>query len=118
MIGGRPEPALHGVWRSRGYGYVLRISADGLKLFHVAGPFCYADVRPKRDPDGLFVFYRPLENGTVAFSGTPGQTRYVFDRLPDLPAACSDPLSSGSTRRTSSSIRDALRSSPATSVPI
>jgi carboxyl-terminal processing protease len=26
----------------------------------------------------------------VAFSGVPGQTRYVFDRLPDLPAACAD----------------------------
>jgi carboxyl-terminal processing protease len=90
VIGGRPEPALHGVWRSRGYGYVLRITPDGLKLYHVAGPYCYADARPKRDPDGLFVFYRPLENGAVAFSGTPGQTRYVFDRLPDLPAACSD----------------------------
>jgi carboxyl-terminal processing protease len=90
MTAGRPVPALHGVWRSRGYGYVLRIAPDGLKLFHVAGPFCYADARRKRDPDGLFVLYRPLGNGTVAFSGVPGQTRYVFDRLPDLPAACSD----------------------------
>jgi carboxyl-terminal processing protease len=69
---------------------VLQIRADGLKLFHVAGPFCYADPRPKRDPDGLFAFYRPVANGTVAFSGVPGQTRYVFDRLPDLPAACTD----------------------------
>src|ERR1700704_4468846 len=61
MASGRPAPALHGVWRSRGYGYVLRIGADGLKLFHVAGPFCYADTRSKRDPDGLFVLYRPLD---------------------------------------------------------
>jgi carboxyl-terminal processing protease len=90
LAGSRPEPALHGVWRSRGYGYVLQIRADGLKLFHVAGPFCYADPRPKRDPDGLFAFYRPVVNGTVAFSGVPSQTRYVFDRLPDLPAACTD----------------------------
>jgi carboxyl-terminal processing protease len=90
LAGSRPEPALHGAWRSRGYGYVLQIRADGLKLFHVAGPFCYADPRPKRDPDGLFAFYRSVASGTVAFSGVPGQTRYVFDRLPDLPAACSD----------------------------
>ncbi len=90
MIAGRPVSPLYGVWRSRGYGYVLRITADGLKLFHTAGAFCYADPRPRRDPDGIFAYYRSLENGTVAFSGTPGQTRYIFDRIPELPAACSD----------------------------
>jgi carboxyl-terminal processing protease len=69
---------------------VLQVRADGLKLFHAAGSFCYADPRPKRDPDGLFAFYRPVANGAVAFSGVPGQTRYVFDRLPELPKACAD----------------------------
>jgi carboxyl-terminal processing protease len=90
MIAGRPAPALHGVWRSRGYGYALRIAPDGLKLFHVAGPFCYADARRKRDPDDLFVLYRTLGERTIAFSGVAGQTRYVFDRAADLPAACGD----------------------------
>ena len=42
-IAGRPVTPLHGVWRSRGYGYVLRIGPDELKLFHTAGSFCYAD---------------------------------------------------------------------------
>src|SRR5262249_54973899 len=90
MISGRPAPALNGVWRSRGYGYVLRVGAGGLELFHVAGPFCYPDPRPARDPDHLFVLYRELNSGTIAFSGLPGQTRYVFDRLSELPAACSE----------------------------
>ena len=90
MASGRPVQGLHGVWRSRGYGYVLRIGAGGLELFHVAGRFCYADPRRARDPDGLFVLYRPFGDGTVAFSGSPGQTRYVFDRLSELPAACTD----------------------------
>jgi carboxyl-terminal processing protease len=54
MVNGRPVPAVHGVWRSRRYGYVVRIGQDGLKLFHVAGGFCYADPRPERDPDDLF----------------------------------------------------------------
>jgi carboxyl-terminal processing protease len=90
MIESAPVPALHGVWRSRGYGYVLSIDADGLKLFHVAGAFCYADPRHQQDPDGLFAFFRNSEDGTVAFSALPGQTRYVFDRLTELPAACGD----------------------------
>jgi carboxyl-terminal processing protease len=90
MVGGRPVPAVHGVWRSRGYGYVVRIGQDGLKLFHVAGNFCHADQRPERDPDGLFVLYRAWGPDTVAFSTMPGQTQYVFDRLPGLPQACTD----------------------------
>jgi carboxyl-terminal processing protease len=90
MIAARPAPALAGVWRSRGYGYVLQVGAAGIELFHAAGPFCYRDPRPQRDPDRLFVLYRELQSGTVAFSGLPGQTRYIFDRLTELPAACSE----------------------------
>src|SRR5262249_3493420 len=37
-----------------------------------------------------FGLYRPVGSGTVAFSGVVGQTRYVFDQLPTLPAACTD----------------------------
>ena len=87
MVGGRPAPAVHGLWRSRGYGYVVRIASDGLKLFHVAGDFCYADTRSERDPDGMFVHFRFLRPDMVAFSGVPGQTQYVFGRIPALPQA-------------------------------
>ncbi len=90
MVGGRPAPAVHGLWRSRGYGYVVRIASDGLKLFHVAGDFCYADTRSERDPDGMFVHFRFLRPDMVAFSGVPGQTQYVFGRIPALPQACTD----------------------------
>ena len=91
MVNGRPVPALIGVWRSRGYGYVVKMAADGPTLFHVAGSFCYWDPRQERDPDNLFKFYRPRGPDTVAFYSERGETAYVFDRLPDLPAACSDP---------------------------
>ncbi len=117
-VGGRPAPELHGVWRSRGYGYIVRFSPDGHDLFNVAGDFCYPNdvdqakagllsrikaalqrvrdfaitsiLRTKRDPDDMFELYRPFGSGAVAFSNEPGQTRYVFDRLPDLPPACTD----------------------------
>ena len=91
MVAGRPVPAVQGVWRSRGYGYVARITADGAKLFHIAGDFCYADPRPERETNSLFSFYRPWGTDGIAFSRTPEQTRFVFDRLPSLPAACNDP---------------------------
>jgi carboxyl-terminal processing protease len=89
-VDGRPVAAVQGVWRSRGYGYVVQIGADGPRLFHIAGDYCYPDPRPQRDPDELFVHYRPLGPDTVAFSATPGQTRYVFDRVASLPLVCAD----------------------------
>src|SRR5215470_16183556 len=85
MEAGRPVPELNGVWRSRGYGYLLRVGAGGLEFFHVAGGFCYPDPRRAHDPDNLFVYYRQRQDGTIAFSGTPGQTRIVFDRVSELP---------------------------------
>jgi carboxyl-terminal processing protease len=118
LVGGHPAPELHGVWRSRGYGYIVRFTPDGHDLYNVAGDFCYPNdvdqakpgllsrikaalqrvrdfaitsiLRIKRDPDDMFEFYRPFGSGAVAFSNEPGQTRYVFDRLPDLPPACAD----------------------------
>ena len=74
MVGGRPVPALLGVWRSRGYGYVVRMAADGPTLFHVAGNFCYWDPRQERDPDNLFKFYRsagPTRSRSTAIAGRP-----------------------------------------------
>jgi carboxyl-terminal processing protease len=90
MVGGRAAPEIQGVWRSRGYGYVVRINREGPKLYHVAGDFCYADPRRGRDPEGIFEWYRPLEGNAVGFSFAPGQSLYVFDRLPGLPPACTN----------------------------
>jgi carboxyl-terminal processing protease len=82
------QPPLDGVWRSRGYGYVVRFDAGRPKLFHVVDGVCYADPRPQTDPDGVLAVSRPLGPDTLAFSSGPGQTAYVFNRLPALPKAC------------------------------
>ncbi len=88
---GRDTPALadiQGVWKSRGYGYVLKVGADGAELFHAAGEFCYA--APESNVDQVLGSYRPWGAGAIAFSVEPADTQYVFDRLPDLPNACTD----------------------------
>jgi carboxyl-terminal processing protease len=90
MIKGNVVPGIQGIWRSRGYGYVVRIGREGPKLFHIAGEFCYADPRGERDPEGMFEYYRPLQDGVVAFSSGPGHSQYVFERVAALPAACDD----------------------------
>jgi carboxyl-terminal processing protease len=77
-----------GVWRSRGYGYIVRIDAAGPKLFHAVDGACYADPRPRADPDGLLAVRRSVSPSTIAFSSGPADTAYLFDRLPALPKAC------------------------------
>src|ERR1700730_12237415 len=91
MVGGRPAPELHGVWRSRAYGYIVRFTPDGHQLFNVAGDFCYPNdvdqakagllsrikaafqrirdfaiiniLRTKRDPNYTSALYRPFGPG-------------------------------------------------------
>ena len=82
------QPRLDGVWRSRGYGYVVEFQAGVPKLFHAVDGVCYPDPRPEPDPDGLLVVSRAIGPDTIAFSSGPADTAYVFDRLPALPKAC------------------------------
>jgi carboxyl-terminal processing protease len=79
---------LRGAWKSRGYGWIVEFGPDGGKLFHTAGGACYADPRREPDPDGIMAVWRAEGPGTVTLAGDRDSTRYLFDRLPSLPAAC------------------------------
>lgn len=94
VLGAQPADApasdpTAGVWRSRGYGYVVSIDAAGApKLFHAIDGVCYADPRPDVDPDGVLAVRRAVGPDLIALSPGPSDTAYLFDRLPALPAAC------------------------------
>src|SRR5262245_35678390 len=81
IVDGKPVAEVRGVWRSRGYGYLAQLDAGGVKLFHIAGGFCYADPGASDDVDGMFSFYRPFAPDALAFSTDVGGTRVVFDRV-------------------------------------
>ena len=83
-----PGAETQGVWRSHGYGYIVRIDAAGPKLFHAVDGDCYADPRPDPDPDGVLAAPRTVSPDVIAFASGPAYTGYLFDRLPALPAAC------------------------------
>jgi carboxyl-terminal processing protease len=85
---GQAAAPREGVWRSRGYGYVVQFQGGVPKLFHAVEGVCYPDPRPQADPDGLLTVSRAMGPDAVAFSSGPGDTAYVFDRLPALPKAC------------------------------
>lgn len=82
------QAPIDGIWRSRGYGYVVQFDAGKPKLFHAVDGVCYPDPRPEADPDGILAVSRAIGPDTIAFSSGPADTAYVFDRLPALPKAC------------------------------
>lgn len=79
---------LRGVWKSRGYGWIVEFGPDGGKLFQTAGGACYPDPRREPDPDGIMDVWRAEGQGVITLAGDPASTRYLFDLLPSLPAAC------------------------------
>ncbi|QSQ27099.1 S41 family peptidase [Pyxidicoccus parkwayensis] len=86
--GTTPEAA-RGVWRSLGYGLVLTVTPDGLKLHHETSAGCYADPGGE---DSLLTSLVYLVPGTspdeLTVVSDPGETEYLFKRIPALPPAC------------------------------
>ncbi|WP_454759313.1 S41 family peptidase [Caulobacter segnis] len=86
--GGSVAAELRGAWKSRGYGWIVQFGPDGAQLFQTAGEACYPDPRREPDPDGVLNQWRPEGQGAISLTGDPDGTRYMFDRLPNVPNAC------------------------------
>ncbi|QVM83592.1 S41 family peptidase [Novosphingobium decolorationis] len=92
---GSTDPAVRGIWRSRGYGWLLEIDEAGV-IRHQEGTTCY---RPPLErgaqsemDSARYRYFRALPGGQAAiFQLLEGDTNVVFDRLPALPEACSAP---------------------------
>ena len=86
--GATPEAA-RGVWRSRGYGVVLSVTEGALALHHETAAGCYPDPGGEGSMLEALVYFEPrASRNELAVLSHPGETRYVFDRLEGLPAAC------------------------------
>lgn len=80
---------LRGAWKARGYGWIVQFGPEGAQLFQTAGEACYPDPRREPDPDGVMKLWRSEGQGAISLTSDPdGATRYLFDRLPNLPTAC------------------------------
>ncbi|MFT4251464.1 MAG: S41 family peptidase [Caulobacter sp.] len=104
---GGVAPGLQGVWRSRGYGWIVEFDSKGPRLYHVAGEDCWRDPRGEADPDGVLKLWRPAGKGAVEISAETDGTLYRFDRLKSLPRACSDERP-WTPRRTLGAVADAF----------
>lgn len=86
---GATAEATRGVWRSRGYGLLLTVSADGLKLHHETAAGCYADPGGEDSLLSSLVYVVPgTPADELALLSDPGETRYFFQRLQALPPTC------------------------------
>lgn len=100
--GGATAPGAAGVWRARGYGYVLDIRNDQIKRYQY-GDSCYAtplEAAGLSEMAGAeYSLISLREDGQAArFQLLSGDTRVVFDRIDGLPEEClgvegSSPLS-------------------------
>ncbi|WP_158621687.1 S41 family peptidase [Corallococcus aberystwythensis] len=85
-------PDAEGVWRSRGYGWLLTVAPEGMRLHHETAAGCYPDPSSPLELKELFGAQEPGPSEDVRdFLSAPGETRYRFDRLTALPDRCDTP---------------------------
>lgn len=89
---GRTDPAVRGVWQSRGYGWILSIDEDGVTRYQ-DGVQCYSLPRQDGGQSAMdsieYRYFRPLPGGDEAiFQLLDGDTNVVFERLDELPSHC------------------------------
>jgi carboxyl-terminal processing protease len=78
---------LQGVWRSRGYGFLLEVRGTMVRIFHEVDSFCWEDTRAELRE--LIIYYEAVSPQTVRFTTLPGETSYLFDRISVLPRVLS-----------------------------
>jgi carboxyl-terminal processing protease len=84
----RPEK-LQGVWRCRGYGFLLSVRGEIIRLCHETRGFCWEDTRA--DIREYIAYYEPISTQVVRFATLPDESYYTFDRIPELPRVLLEP---------------------------
>ncbi|MEM6327413.1 MAG: S41 family peptidase [Bacteroidota bacterium] len=89
----RVAPALHGVWQSRGYGWVFEIGPDGALGYDVSAVGCVAGPSQTAEAFGSWARVFSRDGETVQIAARPEQvTRYTLDRIEQVPPSCGTPL--------------------------
>ncbi|GAB5536335.1 MAG: S41 family peptidase [Rubricoccaceae bacterium] len=88
---GSLDPALHGVWQSRGYGWVLDATSADLTVYDVGAAGCIRNEEATQAflyGDGLF----SLDSGVLRTALAPqNSTQHMFDAISALPSSCDTP---------------------------
>lgn len=86
---GKIDPALHGVWASRGYGWIVEVKdATTARFFDDTEVACLPEDVPVEDFLS-FVRLFAVAGDTVRITGAhESATVYTFDRIEEVPARC------------------------------
>lgn len=80
-----------GVWRSRGYGWVLSIKNDRMTVYHASKKYCIKDKNPEFGRSDIKAKVVDGSNGRVLRITIDDPSYfYTFDRIEQLPEACRD----------------------------
>ncbi|HKU17180.1 MAG TPA: S41 family peptidase [Steroidobacteraceae bacterium] len=88
-VDGENAASARGIWRSRGYGWILEIQPRQLAVYQISQAGCSKD--PRTTNFAAQFGYRSTASSqqVLMITSYPGENRYVLDRLPRLPAECS-----------------------------
>ncbi|MEL6772010.1 MAG: S41 family peptidase [Bacteroidota bacterium] len=83
-------PALHGVWQSRGYGWVLDIARDSLTIYaaHEVGCIPIETSVYMNGPLRMYAQADPSGNEVLLSFREANSTRYYLNRIDGVPEAC------------------------------
>ncbi|XBQ15143.1 MAG: S41 family peptidase [Oceanicaulis sp.] len=98
---GETNPDFRGVWRSRGYGWVVEIDEAGLTRYQEGASACYPTPEATRRLSAMasveYRYGRALPGDAAIFQLLDGDTNVVFDRLDALPQGCAAPVDTSPT---------------------
>lgn len=93
LPGGKPPSELHGAWQSNGYGWRLRIDAEGARFHHVVGDLCWSAEEDDDFLSGADRFELSADGAQLQLYAIGEPHPYQFARLSAWPAHCEQPLS-------------------------
>lgn len=88
MKDGAPSADVRGVWRSRGYGWILALDSHGLAVYQASRVDCSLDPRTDAFVTQFLYRQRRAPRDQLIIVQYPGENRYVFDRIDRLPETC------------------------------
>jgi carboxyl-terminal processing protease len=77
-IAGEVPPALHGWWRSDGYGFVIHLEPDEVSQYLETASICYREAHTKDDVLELFHLYEMAADGDLRLASYERGTVYIF----------------------------------------
>ncbi|MEM6286920.1 MAG: S41 family peptidase [Bacteroidota bacterium] len=87
------DPSLHGVWQSRGYGWVFEVGPDGAMGYDVSATGCLEPESQTPEEVASWARVFRMEGRALVVSTQPeNATRYTFDPISAVPEACGAPL--------------------------